>query len=44
MPLAKVPTGPGARTCLFSPDTGVLYVAVPHRGEQQAEIRVFATK
>ena len=43
-PLANVRTAPGARTSLFSPETGTLYVAVPHRGSQRAEIRVYATK
>jgi DNA-binding beta-propeller fold protein YncE len=38
--LGHVATAPGARTCLYVPDLGRLYVAVPHRGEQQAEIRV----
>jgi YVTN family beta-propeller protein len=43
-PLAKVPTASGARTSLFSAETGMLCVAVPHRGRQPAEIRVYATK
>jgi DNA-binding beta-propeller fold protein YncE len=38
---AQVATAPGARTCLFVPELGRLLVAVPHRGEQPAEIRVF---
>jgi DNA-binding beta-propeller fold protein YncE len=37
----KVPTAPGARTALFVPELRRLFVAVPHRGSQQAEIRVF---
>ena len=37
----QVPTAPGARTSFFVPATGTLYVAVPHRGEQKAELRVF---
>jgi DNA-binding beta-propeller fold protein YncE len=37
----QVPTAPGARTSFFVPETGTLYVAVPHRGEQKAELRVF---
>jgi hypothetical protein len=37
--LATVPTAPGARTALFVAATGRLYVAVPHRGKQPAEIR-----
>lgn len=40
----EVRTAPGARTSLFAPETGMLYVAVPHRGNQHAEIRVFATR
>lgn len=42
-PKEKVKTSPGARTCLFVPSVKKLFVAVPHRGEQQAEIRVFST-
>lgn len=34
-----VPTASGARTGLFVPETGHLYVAVPHREGQQGEIR-----
>ena len=40
-PLAKVRSSPGARTCYFSPDFDRLYLAVPARGNQQAEIRVY---
>jgi DNA-binding beta-propeller fold protein YncE len=43
-PLAKVSTAAGARTSLFVPDLGRLYVAVPHRDQQGAEIRVFEVK
>jgi DNA-binding beta-propeller fold protein YncE len=39
--LGRVATAAGARTCLFVPDLGRLYVAVPNRGGQQAEIRVY---
>jgi YVTN family beta-propeller protein len=39
--LANLPTAAGARTSFFIPDTGRLYLAVPHRGAQQAEIRIF---
>src|SRR5829696_5080168 len=42
--LDKVDTAEGARTSLFVPDSGTLYVAVPHRGSQQAEVRAFQTK
>jgi DNA-binding beta-propeller fold protein YncE len=34
-------TAAGARTSLFVADQGRLYLAVPHRGHQKAEIRVF---
>jgi DNA-binding beta-propeller fold protein YncE len=40
----KVDTAEGARTSLFVPDSGTLYVAVPHRGSQQAEVRAFQAK
>jgi YVTN family beta-propeller protein len=40
---SSVETAPGARTGLFVASAGRLYVAVPHRGSQQAEIRVFST-
>jgi hypothetical protein len=39
--LAKIPTAAGARTGLFSPDLRRLFVAVPHRANPSAEIRVF---
>jgi len=42
-PLAKVKTASGARTCLFSPELDRLFLAVPHRGNQRAEIRVYKT-
>jgi DNA-binding beta-propeller fold protein YncE len=42
-PLQEIPTAPGARTSFFSPELGRLYVAVPHRGAQRAELRVYAT-
>ena len=35
----KVDTAEGARTGLFVPERNALFVAVPHRGSQQAEIR-----
>jgi DNA-binding beta-propeller fold protein YncE len=40
-PTEKIPTAPGARTSLYDPTTKTLYVAVPHRGEQRAELRVY---
>jgi len=38
-PLAKIDTANGARTGLFVPERESLFVAVPHRGSRQAEIR-----
>jgi DNA-binding beta-propeller fold protein YncE len=38
----RIPTAPGARTALFVPELSRLYVAVPHRGSQAAEIRGYA--
>lgn len=35
---AKVDTADGARTGLFVPERDTLFVAIPHRGSQQAEI------
>jgi YVTN family beta-propeller protein len=43
-PLAKIPTAAGARTALFVPAFGRLYLAVPHRGAQAAEVRVYETQ
>jgi len=37
----QVTTAPGARTSFFVPETRMLYVAVPHRGAQKAELRAF---
>jgi DNA-binding beta-propeller fold protein YncE len=39
---AGVPTAPGARTSLFVPELSRLYLAVPHRGAQPAEVRVYS--
>jgi DNA-binding beta-propeller fold protein YncE len=39
--IAHVATAAGARTSLFVPDQARLYLAVPHRGSQKAEIRIF---
>jgi DNA-binding beta-propeller fold protein YncE len=41
--LETVPTAPGARTGLFVPALRTLFVAVPHRGEQRAEVLAFRT-
>jgi hypothetical protein len=39
--LARIAGAPGARTALLGTDQDRLYLAVPHRGTQRAEIRVF---
>ena len=41
-PVANIPTASGARTALFVPTLGRLYLAVPHRGTQGAEVRAYA--
>ncbi len=41
---AKVRTVPGARTGLFNPDQEALFVGVPHRGDQPAEIRRYRVR
>jgi len=38
---AKITTAEGARTGLFVPKRDTLFVAIPHRGSQQAEIRAY---
>jgi len=40
-PAAKTPTASGARTSLWVPELNRLYLAVPHRGNQKAEVRVY---
>ncbi len=40
-PLGTIPTAGGARTGLFVPELNRLYIAVPARGNQSAEIRIF---
>jgi DNA-binding beta-propeller fold protein YncE len=42
--VAQIPTAAGARTSLFAQDQNRLYLAVPHRGAQKAEIRVFEVR
>jgi hypothetical protein len=42
--LARYPTAPGARTGLFVPGLKKLFIAVPHRGDQRAEILVYETR
>ena len=39
--IAHLPTAAGARTSLLVAEQGRLYLAVPHRGSQKAEIRVY---
>jgi DNA-binding beta-propeller fold protein YncE len=38
---AKITTAEGARTGLLVPERDTLFVAIPHRGSQQAEIRAY---
>jgi glutamine cyclotransferase len=40
-PFAKIGTADGVRTGLFVPGRDTLFVAVPHRGSQPAEIRAY---
>lgn len=40
----KVRTASGARTGLFVPERDALFVAVPHRGAQAAEIRLYQVR
>lgn len=40
-PVAKIPTAASARTSRFVPALGRLYLAVPQRGDQAAEVRVY---
>jgi DNA-binding beta-propeller fold protein YncE len=42
--VANISTAPGARTSHFEPDSGTLYVAVPHRRKQPAEIWVYKAR
>ena len=41
--IARVASAGGARTSLYVPDQGRLYVAVPLRGAQKSEIRIYET-
>lgn len=41
---AKIPTAHGARTGLFAPALNRFFVAVPHRGAQGAEVRVYTVQ
>jgi DNA-binding beta-propeller fold protein YncE len=43
--LEKLPTAKGAKTCLYVPETGRLYLAVPRQeGKEGPEIRVYQAK
>jgi len=42
--VAHIPTAEGARTSLFVGERSRLFLAVPHRGNQKAEIRVFEAR
>ena len=42
--LGKTATAAGARTALFSTDLNRIYLAVPHRGTQGAEIRIYTVE
>ena len=44
MAFAKVDTANGARTGFFVPERDNLFIAVPHRGSQAAEIRCYQVK
>jgi DNA-binding beta-propeller fold protein YncE len=39
--IARQPTRGGARTCFYSPDSDRLYLAVPKRPGQDAELRIY---
>jgi DNA-binding beta-propeller fold protein YncE len=43
-PSTKIDTAEGARTGLFVSERATLFVAVPHRGSQRAEIRCYAVE
>jgi DNA-binding beta-propeller fold protein YncE len=42
--IAHLGTAAGARTSLFVADQNRLYLAVPHRGNQKAEVRIFEAR
>src|SRR5438067_2483291 len=42
--VAHTATAPGARTSLFVPELSRLYLAVPHRGNQKAEVRIYEAR
>lgn len=39
--VTRVPMAQGARTSLWVPELDCLFVAVPHNGNQRAEIRIY---
>jgi len=41
VPSERIPTAPGARTCLFVPESSVLYLAVPIQKDRDAAIYVY---
>src|SRR3954467_9331218 len=42
--VAHIPTAAGARTSLFVAEQSRLYLAVPHRGRQKSEIRIYEAR
>ncbi|HET8547778.1 MAG TPA: WD40 repeat domain-containing protein [Bryobacteraceae bacterium] len=40
-PLARIPSAPGARTAALSAELGRFFLAIPGRGSQSAEVRVY---
>jgi DNA-binding beta-propeller fold protein YncE len=42
--IAHLATAPGARTSLFVPEQSRLYIAVPHRGSQKPQVRVYEAR
>jgi len=42
--IARIATAAGARTSLYVADQNRLYLAVPHRGTQRAEVRVYEAR
>lgn len=40
--VSRLPTAPGARTCRFEENPGLLFLAVPQRASEPAEIRIFS--
>ena len=41
--IEKLRTAPGARTCLFVPERGRIYLAIPSRNKQLAQMNVYET-